>query len=192
MIIAHLPAGYLLSKSLQPIIGTRAWLWAGLLGSIFPDFDLVYWYFFDQGTFHRQFWTHLPLFWLGISTISFALCILTKSRRAFIGYGFFISGVALHLFLDTLIAPVYWLYPFSPQGTQLLTLNLSNHYDFWMWNYIMAPIMLLEFSICAIAATVWMMHNQRFLRFSWCYARQSLRGVEGRRKNKTILASIPE
>jgi hypothetical protein len=71
MIVAHLPAGYLVSRLVVYRLGswnvTLKWvLLAGLFGSIAPDLDLLYAYFFAHTyRHHHTYWTHLPIVWSG-------------------------------------------------------------------------------------------------------------------------------
>ena len=70
MLIAHLPSGYILSSyMLSPLRRTPVrpvWLLiAGTLGGIFPDFDMLYFFFVDHGmVHHHRYATHWPLLWL--------------------------------------------------------------------------------------------------------------------------------
>jgi inner membrane protein len=58
MIIGHLPAGYLLAKSLaQRMVGSAragAFICAALLGSVFPDIDLIYFHWIDHRQHHSE------------------------------------------------------------------------------------------------------------------------------------------
>lgn len=66
--IAHLPAGYLLAKTIfSRTLGARAVMAAALLGSITPDLDLLYFYTLDaQQRHHHSYWTHYPAVWLAL------------------------------------------------------------------------------------------------------------------------------
>jgi len=68
MFIAHLPAGYLLSRSLLACLpleqrvplARRKLLAAGLIGSVLPDIDLIYFYLLaDRLVGHHVYWTML-------------------------------------------------------------------------------------------------------------------------------------
>ena len=53
--IAHLPAGYLLTKTIfSRTLGARAVMAAALLGSITPDLDLLYFYTLDARQRHHH------------------------------------------------------------------------------------------------------------------------------------------
>ena len=44
MFIGHLPAGYLLGRALRRRLGLSAWFGWELVGSVFPDIDLLWFY----------------------------------------------------------------------------------------------------------------------------------------------------
>ena len=70
MLIAHLPAGYLVTKALIRVlpsdnsIDTKHLLVFGLAFSVIPDLDLFYFYFVDSSAHHHKLFPHLPIFWL--------------------------------------------------------------------------------------------------------------------------------
>jgi inner membrane protein len=65
MLIAHLPAGYILgtfARNRWP--GRSGVMAAAMLGSVFPDIDMLYFHFVDgRQTHHHAYITHWPLFW---------------------------------------------------------------------------------------------------------------------------------
>jgi len=75
MLIAHLPAGYLLTKALiaklpsHAALNKRYLLFLGLFFSIVPDLDLFYFYFVDSTEHHHKLFPHVPVFWLGVFII---------------------------------------------------------------------------------------------------------------------------
>ena len=67
LFIAHLPAGYLLSRPFtrRNPSQARAIFGVGLLCSVLPDFDLAYFYLIDQRrTPHHDCWVYTPIVWL--------------------------------------------------------------------------------------------------------------------------------
>ncbi len=76
MFIAHLPAGYLLAKTIRlRTPGRKAVMTAALLGAIAPDLDLFYFYTLDgRQHHHHSYWTHYPSVW-------FALMLLAWGAR---------------------------------------------------------------------------------------------------------------
>lgn len=80
MFIAHLPAGYLLSRPFarRNPSQARAIFGIGLLCSVLPDFDLAYFYLIDQRrTPHHDYWVHTPVFWLVLAAAIALLLIAT-------------------------------------------------------------------------------------------------------------------
>lgn len=152
MFIAHLPAGYLATRALCrrvfPATGSavnlpRPVLLCGLVGAIFPDFDLAWWYLVDhQQTFHREYWTHFPLIWAVPAMLSW-LWLRTGTHRlaAATALAFFLGGV-LHLLLDTVTGDVLWLAPMSREGWSLA--SIEARFDPWWLNLIVHWSPLVE------------------------------------------------
>ncbi|MEM8593156.1 MAG: metal-dependent hydrolase, partial [Pseudomonadota bacterium] len=75
MILAHLPAGYILGRALKPAPYVMP---AALIGSMLPDFDLIFFYLIDdRAIHHHRYWVHIPGFW-----VILALIVLPISPRA--------------------------------------------------------------------------------------------------------------
>jgi inner membrane protein len=168
MLIAHLPAGYILTKFMQKKSDIQCCLWLGLLGSIFPDFDIMYLYIAeDTGTFHRQYWTHLPIFWLCITMIFFVTTyFINFNKKVICGGLFFLMNIWGHLILDTTMAPVYWLKPLMAKGFQLFDLNIAPVYASWFFNYMMHPFFLSEITLCIGAIVMWISSRNKLKQYS--------------------------
>ncbi|NLD93855.1 MAG: hypothetical protein GX639_14455 [Fibrobacter sp.] len=167
MIIAHGPAGYLLTKiftttilrnSIGSITNSRRYnllILAGIVGGIMPDFDFIYHIFIDSDrTPHHSYITHMPIFWicmmslLGItgkmlkkpwfSTVTITMC----------------SAALLHLICDTITGTIYWLYPFNMHPFNVFT--VSGKYIWWVHNYIYHWTFLIEITIVTIAMAVFL------------------------------------
>ena len=85
MLIAHMPTGYIVSKALkkQP---ENSLILSSLLFSIWPDLDLIYFYFFDSTkTFHHRYFPHLPIVMIVVFIITLPLYNLKffKSTRIY-------------------------------------------------------------------------------------------------------------
>ena len=61
MIIAHLPAGYILNEKLQARYNCNKYTWVGLLASILPDFDVISFYINNYEIPHHDYWPHYLL-----------------------------------------------------------------------------------------------------------------------------------
>lgn len=66
MFIGHLPAGYCLTTTLLKCFGCkddsvyRRYLWIGLIASVLPDVDMIYFYWIDHRQHvHHAYWTFI-------------------------------------------------------------------------------------------------------------------------------------
>ncbi|MEO5323703.1 metal-dependent hydrolase [Mesorhizobium sp. CC13] len=71
MLIAHLPAGYIIgSLARQKLPQAGALMLAAMVGSVAPDFDIAWFLFVDNGSVHhRDYPTHWPLFWALVAAV---------------------------------------------------------------------------------------------------------------------------
>lgn len=167
MFIAHLPAGYLVTKGLEkalPFEGlhtvSRKWLMvAGLLGSMLPDFDMVYFHLIDHRQhLHHGYWTHIPFFWVCVFLLWGALALIGK--RVSLGlYGIVVSAnVFVHLLLDTIVGKVRWLNPFS--GRDIVFFHVPSVHDWYMWNFVLHWTFLFEVAL-VIGASYLLIRSRR-------------------------------
>lgn len=148
MILAHLPSGYLLGR----VAGgrDRAILIAALIGSVAPDFDMVWFYLIDQGqTHHHRFWPHIPLVILGIAAAALPLTALI-ARRWMAPVAAFFAAVMMHLVLDTVNGAILWLWPFSDRLYSLVTVPATRAH--WVLSFLTHWSTLAELAIIAAAA----------------------------------------
>lgn len=156
MFIGHLPAGYIFSKLLFPYLGHRhstakAFLWAGMLGSIAPDFDIFYFYLIDQRQHnHHTYFTHFPIVWAGLLLVSIVwrYC-LPKSGLGTLATVFSLNGL-IHMCLDTIVGRIWWLAPFIDQPFWLFTVPAL--YKPWWLNFVFHWSFFLEIAIVWVAA----------------------------------------
>lgn len=147
MIVAHLPAGYILARATQNPRGVL--LWAALTGSVFPDLDMFWFHLVDQGAIHHhRYWMHAPGFWFVIGAV--AMVTLRGTRRAIAAT--FITSIFIHLVLDTLVGGIMWLWPVS---THLFTLTIvpatQSH---WVLSFMVHWTFLAELLLIAVAAAL--------------------------------------
>ena len=154
MFLGHLPAGYLLST-----FSVRKWqlskyaFWSGLLGSVFPDFDLFYFYLIDgRQTLHHEYWMHLPSAWAVIACVGFVLLFVTKKRDWLPIWLLFIVNIFLHLVLDSMAGGVLWMHPFSTRSFQLFF--IPSVYGFWVWNFVLHWTFLFEIALIISAVVL--------------------------------------
>ncbi|MBB6342442.1 inner membrane protein [Pseudomonas fluvialis] len=140
MFIAHLPAGYLLGRSLlrwKPTqMSQTLWLMAALLGAVAPDLDMLYFYLIDQRQHHHHsYWSHWPLLWfslLGLAVIAcMAWCGEKLPRLALL---FSLNGCC-HLVLDTLVGDIWWLAPWNDKPFALF--SVPARFSPWWLNFIL-------------------------------------------------------
>ncbi|HCU25257.1 MAG TPA: hypothetical protein DF383_09580, partial [Deltaproteobacteria bacterium] len=119
MFVAHLPAGYLGTRAFLRLFKKPAacrgdsskdkdltpkfFLAVGLLGSVFPDLDLIYFYTLDHRQhLHHSYWVHIPVYWLAVFGLGWLGCSLFRRPTLVLYFAVFCANVFLHLFLDTL------------------------------------------------------------------------------------------
>jgi inner membrane protein len=147
MLIAHLPAGYLTARAGGAKAGLL--LWAALTGSVFPDFDMIWFLFVDQGTIHHhRYWVHAPGFWLILAAL--ILPFLPKSAR---NAGLmFLAAALIHIVLDTHAGGIMWLWPLSDHLYTFVTVPATQAN--WVLSFIFHWTFLLELTVIAVAATM--------------------------------------
>lgn len=154
MIIAHAPAGYLISKGLQSRgLSARGVVTAGVLGALAPDFDMFYFYLWDNRQHHHHtYWTHYPIVWISLLLLSLAWIYLSgKSKTALLFFVFCLSGF-LHLILDSLVGDVWWFAPFVDKPYALFTIKAQ--FTPWWLNFILHWSFLVELLISAGAVYI--------------------------------------
>ena len=159
MFIAHLPAGYLWTRSqlnwlnVHPKSNPSAkyYVFFGLLCSVLPDFDLLYFYLIDHRQHeHHTYWTHIPLFWIAISLSLYAIGKFVLRKNLVALCLILIGNTWLHLFLDTVAGGIYWLYPLSETKYRIFV--ITARFDWWVWNYIIHWTFLFELLIISMFA----------------------------------------
>lgn len=176
MIIAHLPAGYLLTKILSlkfdPARRTSLWI-CGLAASLLPDIDIL-WFYLEGGVRnHRYYATHWPLFWMLMFAAAVLILSLVKKHRSpkpgpgatpapsptgapwsgLLAYPLvMLANVQLHLLLDCLAAPIFYAAPFSWERIHLI--QVPAVYDWWVWNFLRHWTFQLELMVWSAAALV--------------------------------------
>lgn len=140
MLIAHLPSGYLLARASRWRMG------ACLLGSVFPDLDMIRFWWEGGHVHHHAYFTHLPAFWAAVALLSLALPRKDLSLP-------FLAGIFLHLSLDTVAGDVKWLWPLSDRMVHLVAVPATH--DHWVRSFVFHWTFLLELGITAAALLLW-------------------------------------
>ncbi len=155
MFVAHLPAGYLLSKyfeskSKRKKISWRLFLTFGLIGSILPDLDLLYFYLIDGHQHqHHSYWTHIPIYWVFLYTFFASVFILKKNKHMLFITTFIFIDVMLHIILDTVAGGIMWSYPINTQYFSFF--SVLPQYNWWVLNFIFHWTFLFEVVIIIFA-----------------------------------------
>jgi LexA-binding, inner membrane-associated putative hydrolase len=153
MFIGHLPAGYILTKTLQKKFDTTKYFLIGLLGSIFPDIDILYFYLIDnRQSLHHGYWIHIPYYWILIAAISLLVFLILKKKDYMIASVIFFSNVILHLFLDTIVGKIEWFYPITNQAYYLF--DVPAVYGFWVYNFVFHWTFLIEVGLVVWAIVI--------------------------------------
>lgn len=156
MIFAHLPSGYLLGRALKRRRGPV--MWAALTGSIFPDFDLAWFYLVDHGAvFHHRYLTHIPLFWVWVAAIVLPMLVITK--RPVLPAFAFLAAAMLHLVLDTLSGGILWLWPLSDRLIHLIHIPPADAH--WIITFMRHPSFVAEIAIIAAATVLFFTPERR-------------------------------
>ncbi len=158
MFIAHLPAGYLATRYIldhQPVPEhvRRRLLVPGMIASVLPDLDLLWFFFVDhRRQVHHAYLPHLPLFWIPVFAIAaLVLWMRRASRTAWLGMLIVAANILLHLLLDTTAGGIRWLWPFSRAEFAMSHVEARHHP--WILNFILHWTFALEVAI--VAAAVW-------------------------------------
>lgn len=167
MLIAHGPAGYLLTHVLSrtlyrdivdPVRTNRlyqAMMIAGVIGGICPDFDFIYHIFIDSDrTPHHQYITHLPLFWSGVWVLCLLIGQWRRDRRFTAVATIFCASAMLHLVFDTLTGTVYWFKPLCLAGVNVF--KVADVHIWWVQNYVNHWTFLIEIAITVTAMIVFL------------------------------------
>ena len=157
MFIAHLPAGFLLARSLLKSERDEPnyikYLLVGLLVSIAPDFDLAYFHLIDNRQHpHHSYWTHIPIYWIAIyCLLSYPVYKYPGKRSLKLLSVFLLCGL-LHMALDSVASGIKWLYPFDQSYFGIW--RIPAVHDWWVANYLFHWTFLLELVITISAVVV--------------------------------------
>jgi inner membrane protein len=155
VIVAHLPAGWLMARAANKTRGPV--LAAALIGSVLPDFDLLWFYVVDhRAVLHHRYWTHIPGFWVMAAIVVLPL-IRAFARRWFSAAVMFFAAILVHLVLDTPVGGIMWLWPFDDHLYRLAEVQQSERH--WIATFMMHPSFLAEVAIIAVAA--FLLFNER-------------------------------
>lgn len=154
MLTAHLSSGYCLGKSSRLTGWTFA---AATAGAVFPDFDMLFFYFVDQQSIHHhRYWVHIPVFWLAVAGI--VLLVLWRSRYRAVALAFF-AGILMHLLLDSVSGGIMWLAPFNTRLWGLVTVPASQPH--WILSFVLHWTFAFEILIWGAAVYLYIKGRKR-------------------------------
>jgi len=159
MIIAHLPAGYIVSTLLFPRlqnygVSRQGFIRAGLFGAVAPDLDMIYFYCFDDRAHpHHSYYSHFPMVWLLLLMLSAFWLHAAKRKELPVLAMIFTANGLLHMFLDFIASNIYWLAPFVNKPFSLIT--VPRVYEPWWLNFILHRALGVEIAIVAVAIYLW-------------------------------------
>jgi hypothetical protein len=164
MFIGHLPVGYLLTRMMRagasiPKSAGRRFMSAGLICSVLPDIDLIYFYLIDHRQhLHHGYWTHLPVFWLIVLILLWEWIALSGRKGLLPWLRLGAANILVHLLLDTIVGKIRWLHPFS--GRDYFFFDVPSVYDWFVLNFVLHWSFLLEVSLCGAAGYVSFMNRR--------------------------------
>jgi inner membrane protein len=157
MFVAHMPAGFLLSRYLLREERNEAhyikFLIIGLIASIAPDFDLAYFYLIDNRQHpHHSYWSHIPFFWIAIYAALFIPCYKVLGKKAITLISMVLLCGLLHMVLDSIASGIKWLYPLDTSYYGFW--RIPSVHDWWVANYLFHWTFLFELVISIVAMVV--------------------------------------
>ena len=159
MIIGHLPAGYVASRLAfarfeSTGIALKWFLVAGILGSVAPDFDMLYFHLIDgRRHHHHTYFTHWPIVWSALLLLSAAwFCAGWQKSRAALAVIFSFNG-CLHMALDSIVGDIWWLAPFVDQRFSLFV--VPAYYKWAYLNFFLHWSFAFELALVAWAVYLW-------------------------------------
>ncbi len=151
MLIGHLPAGYLVAKSLQIRWISRALFFGLILGSPLPDLDMLWFYLVDgRSTHHHAYLTHKPLFWM-------CFLIVGVSVRHGFSSGIGLGGL-LHSALDSISGQVTWGWPITDQPLTLVVVPATQSH--WLLSFLVHWTFAVELTLVAMALLVFLLSRR--------------------------------
>lgn len=155
MILAHLPAGYLVSRAFKAQRGPI--LWAALIGAVLPDFDMFWFHLIDHASIHHhRYWVHAPGFWVIVAALVLPVIAKLWPDALKLAIVFFTS-VLIHLILDTVGGGIMWVWPFSQQLYSLITVPAAHSH--WVISFLLHWSFLAELSI--VATALWFFFSRK-------------------------------
>ena len=159
MIFGHMPAGYLIARFAYRRLGCdavsrAAFVLAGLVGAIAPDFDLAYFYLIDgRQHHHHTYFTHFPVMWAALLVVSVLWFSAARFRfMPALAFVFSLNGL-VHMALDSIVGDIAWRAPWDMRFFSLF--HVRSMFEPWWLNFILHWSFALELAIVVCAYCVW-------------------------------------
>ena len=172
----HLSGGYLSTTALLSLISfgsfsaneiTTLYIIGTIAGEI-PDIDLFIFYFEKKKnnnstrSTHREYFTHMPLFWIILSLIISFLGSLFSSPFTIVTGFVILFGTMSHFILDSIDYGIAWLRPFSQKRFSIFPMELIKKHSSheivgsvtYYWNYLKSTYLKQATSYVEILITV--------------------------------------
>jgi len=161
--IAHLPAGYLLTVGVLSTTGAdrkpraRTLFVVGLIASMAPDVDGLVWAGLKlagrPAPHHHDYPTHWPLAWLALVLVVAVVAVVLRDRTALVGAAVVGLNLGLHGVLDSVASPMAWGAPFSDKTWEIVRVP-PTHGDRWVLSMLDHWTFGLEVGLVVLAAVV--------------------------------------
>lgn len=152
MFIGHMPAAYLGITALRRPF-SKPVMAAALIGSVFPDIDMIWFYFIDHGAIHHHHYlTHRPILYV----IALAIAWILPRKLGYAPMAFCLA-VILHVALDSVAGSIAWGWPFSDVARPLTVVEATH--DHWIKSFMHHWYFKLELVLTAVAITVAIKRN---------------------------------
>jgi inner membrane protein len=152
MLIAHLPAGYIVGRAFGARRG--AVMAAALAGSVLPDFDMIWFWFIDNGAIHHhRYWVHVPGFWAGVAVVLLPVVRLVAPAFWWPAVAFFAS-LLVHAVVDSIGGGIMWLWPFDHHLYSLVEVPAAHGH--WIASFMLHWTFMLELGVIGVAGWLWL------------------------------------
>jgi hypothetical protein len=152
MLVAHLPAGYILGRAFGARRG--AVMAAALAGSVLPDFDLFWFYVIDDRAIHHHcYWVHAPGFWAAVAVASLPLLRWAAPALWWPALAFF-GSLLVHVLGDSIGGGIMWLWPLDDRLLSLVTVPATQAH--WVASFVLHWTFLLELGVIGVAGWLWL------------------------------------
>ena len=157
MLIAHMPAGYIIAKAFK--LEKKPAIILSMVFSVWPDLGLIYFYLVDSSVSHRNFPPHLPALMASAFLVTLPLSRMKFFEKLRTYHALFFANWLAHLALDTFTERIFWLRPLSDRGFQLI--EIPAVFGHWIASFVLHWSFVAELAIVAIALTIFLRAGRR-------------------------------